>query len=131
MAFARNAEIPSREELRIACRRQAEYRFHGKAVLIRPQFVWEDLVLPEASKKFSSGHLQPKQKSGAGIWYLGIFSSRFPYGLGTSILFTGSPGTGKTMAAQVMANELDLELYRINLSAAVSKYVGETEKIST
>ncbi len=127
MAFARNAEIPSREELRIACRRQAEYRFHGKAVLIRPQFVWEDLVLPEMSKKLLQDicSRSRNQELVYGTWE---FSSRFPYGLGTSILFTGSPGTGKTMAAQVMANELDLELYRINLSAVVSKYVGETEK---
>ena len=56
------------------------------------------------------------------------FGQKFSYGNGISILFYGAPGTGKTMAAQVMANELDLELYRINLSAVVSKYVGETEK---
>ena len=127
MAFARNAEIPSREELRIACRRQAEYRFHGKAVLIRPQFVWEDLVLPEASKKLLQDicSRSRNQELVYGTWE---FSSRFPYGLGTSILFTGSPGTGKTMAAQVMANELGMPLYRVDLSQLISKYIGETQK---
>ncbi len=127
MAFARNADVPSREELRTACRRQAEYRFHGKAALIRPQFTWDDLVLSGTSKAllWDICSRSRNQELVYGTWG---FSSRFPYGLGTSILFTGSPGTGKTMAAQVMAKELDLELYRVNLSAVVSKYVGETEK---
>jgi SpoVK/Ycf46/Vps4 family AAA+-type ATPase len=49
-------------------------------------------------------------------------------GLGTSVLFAGDSGTGKTMAAEVIANELRLSLYRIDLSAVVSKYIGETEK---
>ena len=49
-------------------------------------------------------------------------------GLGISALFAGDSGTGKTMAAEVIANELGLDLYRIDLSAVVSKYIGETEK---
>jgi len=49
-------------------------------------------------------------------------------GVGVSALFAGNSGTGKTMAAQVMANDLTLDLYRIDLSAVVSKYIGETEK---
>src|SRR5438128_8734283 len=49
-------------------------------------------------------------------------------GLGISALFAGDSGTGKTMAAEVIANELRLNLYRIDLSAVVSKYIGETEK---
>ena len=49
-------------------------------------------------------------------------------GLGISALFAGASGTGKTMAAEVLANELRLDLYRIDLSAVVSKYIGETEK---
>ena len=49
-------------------------------------------------------------------------------GLGISALFAGESGTGKTMAAEVLANELRLDLYRIDLSAVVSKYIGETEK---
>ena len=53
---------------------------------------------------------------------------KMPYGRGLCSLFYGSPGTGKTMAAQVIANELGLDLYRIDLSQLVSKYIGETEK---
>jgi SpoVK/Ycf46/Vps4 family AAA+-type ATPase len=49
-------------------------------------------------------------------------------GFGISALFTGESGTGKTMAAEVIANELHVNLYRIDLSAVVSKYIGETEK---
>jgi SpoVK/Ycf46/Vps4 family AAA+-type ATPase len=49
-------------------------------------------------------------------------------GLGISALFAGQSGTGKTMAAEVIANQLELNLYRIDLSAVVSKYIGETEK---
>jgi SpoVK/Ycf46/Vps4 family AAA+-type ATPase len=56
------------------------------------------------------------------------FSGKSPRGLGIAALFAGESGTGKTMAAEVLANELHLELYRIDLSAVVSKYIGETEK---
>ena len=56
------------------------------------------------------------------------FNEKTPYGRGLCALFYGSPGTGKTMAVQVMANELGLDLYRIDLSQLVSKYIGETEK---
>jgi len=56
------------------------------------------------------------------------FSSRTSRGLGISALFAGPSGTGKTMAAEVLANELRLDIYRIDLSQVVSKYIGETEK---
>ena len=58
-------------------------------------------------------------------WQMG---SRMPLGRGLVCLFAGPPGTGKTMAAQILARELDLELYRVDLSRVVSKYIGETEK---
>src|SRR5581483_10938694 len=56
------------------------------------------------------------------------FSTRGRRGLGVTALFAGESGTGKTMAAEVLASELDLDLYQIDLSAVVSKYIGETEK---
>ena len=56
------------------------------------------------------------------------FSARGRRGLGLSALFAGPSGTGKTLAAEVLASELHLDLYRIDLSAVVSKYIGETEK---
>ena len=127
MALARGERYPSRDELKEVCCRQAEHRFAGKASRINTQFSWDDLVLPEASKELLRD-LCSRNKNREQVYGSWNFASRFPYGLGTSILFTGSPGTGKTMAAQVMAKELDLELFRVNLSAVVSKYVGETEK---
>ncbi len=127
MALARGGQHPSRDELREVCRRQTEYRFEGKAHRVRAKFGWEDLVLSEASKQLLRD-ICTRMKNRELVYGAWDFSSRFSYGMGTSILFTGSPGTGKTMAAQVMAKELELELFRINLSAVVSKYVGETEK---
>ena len=56
------------------------------------------------------------------------FEKKFSYGNGMSVLFHGAPGTGKTMAAQVMANKLEMPLYRVDLSQLTSKYIGETQK---
>ena len=56
------------------------------------------------------------------------FERKVPYGSGITALFSGPPGTGKTMAAQIIANELHMELYKIDLSQLIDKYVGETEK---
>ena len=56
------------------------------------------------------------------------FGRKMPYGKSVSMIFTGSPGTGKTMAAQIVAKELGMDIYRISLANVVSKYIGETEK---
>lgn len=56
------------------------------------------------------------------------FGNKFTYGNGMSVLFYGAPGTGKTMAAQVLANDLGMPLYRVDLSQLISKYIGETQK---
>ena len=56
------------------------------------------------------------------------FKTKMPYGKGICAMFYGSPGTGKTMAVQVIANELGMDLYRIDISQMLSKYIGETEK---
>ncbi len=94
---------------------------------MKSPFRLSDVVLPE----FSAQQLQAaaRRVKNAGVvyreWGLG---SIVPYGRGVSLLFFGPPGTGKTMAAGALANELDMELFRINLPAVVSKYVGETER---
>ena len=56
------------------------------------------------------------------------FGQKVTYGRGVSVLLYGPPGTGKTMSAQAIANELGMELYRVDLSQLVDKYIGETEK---
>jgi hypothetical protein len=88
---------------------------------------WDDLVLPDAQKatlKQIGAHMRNRIK----VYQEWGFASRGARGLGISALFSGESGTGKTLAAEVLAHELKLDLYRIDLSAVVSKYIGETEK---
>lgn len=94
---------------------------------IESAFVWDDLIVEETVKR-RLRHIcsQVRYRSTVGDEW-GFFR-KTPYGRGISALFYGPPGTGKTMAAQVMAAELGLDLYRVDLSRMVSKYVGETEK---
>ena len=97
------------------------------ASLINGSFVWDDLIVDESVKrqmKYICNQIKYRNVVGE-EW--GFFE-KTPYGRGVSVLFYGPPGTGKTMAVQIMAYELGLELYRIDLSKMVSKYIGETEK---
>ncbi len=97
------------------------------AQYIRPLSTWDDLVLPDAQLRTLheiAMHVRQRMK----VYETWGFASRSTRGLGISALFSGVSGTGKTMSAEVLANELKLELYRIDLSQVVSKYIGETEK---
>lgn len=97
------------------------------ATLVNAVFTWDDLIIEENQKhdlKFICDQLKYRDIVGS-EWG---FNKKMPYGRGLCALFHGVPGTGKTMAAQVIANELGLDLYRIDLSQLVSKYIGETEK---
>ncbi|HEV2962505.1 MAG TPA: ATP-binding protein [Candidatus Angelobacter sp.] len=110
-----------------AGRAQARVRLDDLAQRIEPVAQWDDLVLP-ADEKSMLREIASHVKHRAtvyGAWGFGATSSR---GLGINALFAGSSGTGKTMAAEVLANTLRLDLYRIDLSSVVSKYIGETEK---
>ena len=110
-----------------AGREQARPRLEDLAGRIEPAAAWDDLVLPEAQKHLLSEvamHVR-RRTTVYESWGFGVRSSR---GLGVSALFAGPSGTGKTMAAEVLADELRLDLYRIDLSSVVSKYIGETEK---
>ncbi len=88
---------------------------------------WEEIVLPDEVAKLLKQIVEQVTQRGR-VYDDWGFRRRMNRGLGISVLFAGESGTGKTMAAEVMANELDLNLYRIDLSAVVSKYIGETEK---
>ncbi|MDB5026351.1 MAG: family ATPase, partial [Candidatus Eremiobacteraeota bacterium] len=91
-----------------------------------PRAVWDDIVLPQAETDLL--HQIADQVGHRGTVYREWgFAERMSRGLGISVLFAGAPGSGKTMAAEVMANDLRLDLYRIDLSAVMSKYIGETE----
>src|SRR5439155_1757441 len=87
----------------------------------------EDLVLPDAQRTILreiAAHVRQRYH----VYETWGFASKSARGLGISALFAGASGTGKTMAAEVLASELRLDLYRIDLSQVVSKYIGETEK---
>jgi hypothetical protein len=110
-----------------AGRAQARPRLDDLAQRIETKAHWDDLVLPAKEKELLrsiGAHVRHRAKV-YGAWGFAGGSAR---GLGISALFAGVSGTGKTMAAEVFATELNLDLYRIDLSSVVSKYIGETEK---
>lgn len=110
-----------------ACRIQSRPEIEDLAQRLTPQESWDDLVLPDAQKAVLRQMVsQVRQRSR--VYHAWGFARKSNRGLGISTLFAGVSGTGKTMAAGVIAQELQLDLYRIDLSAIVSKYIGETEK---
>ena len=109
------------------CRTLGRRQLDDLAQRVKPTAGWEDLILPEHQKVILSqvaSHVRNRLKV-CEDWGFARKSTR---GMGLSTLFAGESGTGKTMAAEVLANELHLDLYRIDLSSVVSKYIGETEK---
>jgi vesicle-fusing ATPase len=124
-ATSATGEIGAR--LRRLCRERSRAGMDDLAERIDPGATWDDLVLPD-------GHLDLLHEIARHVrhrtqvyerWGFGVRTSR---GLGVTALFAGESGTGKTLAAEVLAHELGLDLYRIDLSATVSMYIGETEK---
>ncbi|WNG35762.1 ATP-binding protein [Archangium violaceum] len=110
-----------------ACRARARPRMDDLAQRLEPAASWEDLVLPELQLQVLRDlvmHVRHRSR----VYETWGFAAKGARGLGISALFAGPSGTGKTMAAEVLANELRLDLYRIDLSQVVSKYIGETEK---
>lgn len=98
-----------------------------RCVKLEPIFKLEDLILDGEGKRRIQNVINRIRFS----YQVNVdwdFDRKFAYGRGVSVLLYGSPGTGKTMCAHVLASELGLELYKANLSGLVSKYVGETEK---
>ncbi|MBD2080935.1 ATP-binding protein [Leptolyngbya sp. FACHB-17] len=92
-----------------------------------PKATWETLVLPDEELNLLH-QIVEQVRHRSTVYQQWGFQERMNRGLGISALFSGESGTGKTMAAEVLANDLQLNLYRIDLSAVVSKYIGETEK---
>jgi hypothetical protein len=110
-----------------ACRALARPKLDGLATRIESFATWDDLVLPAGPRqtlRTIAAHVRQRSR----VYEQWGFAARSDRGLGISALFAGGSGTGKTMAAEVLANELRLDLYRIDLSAVISKYIGETEK---
>ncbi|MBC9251681.1 AAA family ATPase [Pseudomonas alcaligenes] len=115
------------EQLWTACRLEARRDLEQLAQRVESHAGWDDLVLPDAAlASLRSIAAQVRQRTR--VYREWGFAERSSRGLGISALFAGGSGTGKTLAAEVLANELQLDLYRIDLAAMVSKYIGETEK---
>jgi predicted nucleic acid-binding protein len=128
-AAALDAENPEKAEQRLwaACRRVARPRLEMLAERIEPAASWADLILPDLQTQMLR-QLAAQSRHRLTVYEQWGFAARGRRGLGLSALFCGPSGTGKTLAAEVLAAELRLDLYRIDLSAVVSKYIGETEK---
>ncbi len=123
-------DVLSRELARAlwdACRAESRPRIEALAQRIEPAAQWDDLVLLEQQHRVLREiaiHVRQRAK----VYECWNFASKGGRGLGISALFAGASGTGKTMAAEVLASELRLDLFRVDLSQVVSKYIGETEK---
>ena len=118
---------PRHERLWDGCLASTRPRLDELAQRLEAKATWDDLVLPkQEATRLRQIAAQVSQR--AKVYEEWGFGQRMNRGLGISALFAGDSGTGKTMAAEVIANELRLNLYRIDLSAVVSKYIGETEK---
>jgi len=110
-----------------ACRTEARPRLEGLAQRIDPIATWNNLVLPERETQ-QLRHIAIHVRQRTHVYEKWGFREQSSRGLGISALFAGPSGTGKTTAAEVLANELRLDLFRVDLSQVISKYIGETEK---
>jgi hypothetical protein len=115
------------QELMAAARAQSTCKLPGSMRRIQPKYSWNDLVVPPAVssqlREFCSRIAQTERVLGE--WG---FEKKLSQGKGTTAIFTGVSGTGKTMAAEVVAGELQLELCKIDVAGVISKYIGETEQ---
>jgi hypothetical protein len=109
------------------CRGLTRRRLDDLAQRLEPKVGWDDLILPRLQTEILRGIAAQVRHRHVVYerWGFAVGASR---GLGVSALFAGPSGTGKTMAAEVIAAELGLDLHRIDLAGTVSKYIGETEK---
>jgi len=117
----------SLSDLYQGCKIQSNQNLSSMAKKIDPRYTWEEIILPTDVKE------QLKEIS-SHVTYRGTvysdwgFNRKLSLGKGLNIFFSGTSGTGKTMAAEIIAREVGLDIYKIDLSSMVSKYIGETEK---
>ncbi len=115
------------EDLYAACRAQSNLKLGELARKIEPRYTWADIVL-QSDQMDQLTEICDQVKHRHTVYGEWGYDRKLSLGKGLSVLFSGPPGTGKTMAAEVISNELRLDLYKIDLSQVVSKYIGETEK---
>lgn len=114
-------------DLYTACHNQSNQKLSSLARKLKPKYLWEDIVLPH-DQLIQLHEICNQVKYRQVVYGDWGFDRKLSLGKGLNALFSGPPGTGKTMAAEVIANVLHLEIYKIDLSQVVSKYIGETEK---
>jgi len=116
-----------RSSLFEACYNQMSHELTQKATKIKATYTWDDIVMSPDQRQaleYACDQMRFRKQ----VYEEWDYNRKYPYGRGLSVLLFGAPGTGKSMCAQVLANALNLELYRVDLSKVVDKYVGETEK---
>jgi len=122
----KNPEIV-KEDILKGCRLQSNQGLSRIAKKIKPIYKLEDIILP-IDMKSQLYDIVNFYNHKHRVYIDWGFEKKLSLGKGLTILLSGVPGTGKTMAAEIIANELQLDLYKIDLSSVVSKYIGETEK---
>jgi hypothetical protein len=127
IAVAGNDSEARDERLWRACQASVRPALDQLAQPIVPKAGWDDLELPPAESR-QLRQITAQVRNRTAVYDEMGFRKKLNRGFGISVLFAGESGTGKTMAAEVIAAELDLLLYRIDLSGVVDKYIGETEK---
>ncbi|HMK50759.1 MAG TPA: AAA family ATPase, partial [Thermodesulfovibrionales bacterium] len=119
--------VITREDIHAAGRNMSNADIGPFAAKTVPKYMWDDIVLPQdmiAHLREICDMVKYRQLV-FGQWG---YDEKFSLGKGANALFSGPSGTGKTMAAEIIANELKLDMYKIDLSQVVSKYIGETER---
>jgi SpoVK/Ycf46/Vps4 family AAA+-type ATPase len=114
-------------DLEAACRAQSSQKLAVLTKHVTPNYTWQDIVLPEdvLTQLREICQCVSHRYRVLGEWG---FGRRLSLGKGVNALFAGPSGTGKTMGTEIIANELGMDLYKIDLSGVISKYIGETEK---
>lgn len=115
------------EDLNNGCKSVSNQNLTKLAKKIKPNYTWDEIILPPGTLT-ALRDICGRVKNREIVYHDWGFDKKFSLGKGVVALFKGESGTGKTMAAEVIANDLELDLYKIDLSTIVSKYIGETEK---
>jgi SpoVK/Ycf46/Vps4 family AAA+-type ATPase len=132
LAWARDMAVQqgqplTNEQLFAAARAYSSSRLTGLARQLRPGYGWSDIILPDDRIALLREIVATVRGRPVVLEQWGV-GRKLARSSGVTVLFAGPPGTGKTMAAEIIAAELGLDLYKIDLSTIVSKYIGETEK---
>ena len=119
--------IITSNDLYLVCRQQSRQRLNTLTNQAVTQYSWDDIILPKDQKE-QLIEICNQVKYRHIVYNDWDFGQKLVRGKGLNILFSGPSGTGKTMAAEILGNELGIDVYKIDLSSIVSKYIGETEK---